>query len=367
MMNMSFCLEKVQNCLFKIITSMNKKSLISIIILNYNAGNLLLNCVDSIKKSSYSNIEILVVDNISTDGSQRKCKEKFPGIKLIQNKKNLGYCGGNNVGIKEAKGEFIIILNPDTVVESDSIEQLLSAFNQFGDGLYQPKILSLNEKNIIQSTGNMLHVFGFGFARDKGNKVVDKVEEIEKIGYASGTCLFTSREVIDKVGLLDEFLFLYHDDLDLGWRAAQIGINSYYVPKSKIFHVESYSLKWSSKKFYWLERNRKYCLLTHYSKETYKKMRFSLMLVDLFVWVFYFSKGFLGAKIKAELEIKKNKEVIEKKFQELEEKKKISDEKLIQNFPDEIFVPINVSQESMNKIFNLILTKLSKKVKEKIK
>ena len=346
---------------------MNERPLVSIIVHNYNAGELLLNCVDSLKKSTYTNLEILVVDNISSDSSQKRCKEKFPDIKLIQNSKNLGYCGGNNVGIREAKGKFIVILNPDTIVEPNCISELISAYDKFGDGLYQPKILSLNEENIIQSTGNMLHVFGFGFARDKGNKVVEKIEEIEKIGYASGTCLFTSREVIDKVGLLDEFLFLYHDDLDLGWRAAQIGINSYYVPKSKIFHVESYSLKWSSKKFYWLERNRKYCLLTHYSKETYKKMKFSLMLVDLFVWAFYFSKGFLGAKIKAELEIKKNKEIIEKKFQELEQRKKISDEKLIKQFPDEIFVPTNVSQESMNQTFNSILTRLSKKVKEKIK
>ena len=114
----------------------------------------------------------------------------------------------------------------------------------------------------------MLHIFGFGFARDKGNKVIERKEEIEKVGYASGTCLFTTRKVLDKIGLLDEFLFLYHDDLDLGWRGAQIGINSFYVPKSKIYHVESYSLKWSSKKFYCLERNRKYCLLTHYSKDT---------------------------------------------------------------------------------------------------
>ena len=346
---------------------MNESPLVSVIVLNYNAGELLLNCVDSLKKSTYTNLEILVVYNISSDNSQKKCKEKFPEIKLIQNNENLGYCGGNNVGIKEAKGKFIVILNPDTIVEPNCISELVSAYNKFGEGLYQPKILSLTEENIIQSTGNMLHVFGFGFARDKGNKVMDKIEETEKIGYASGTCLFTSREVIDKVGLLDEFLFLYHDDLDLGWRAAQIGINSYYVPKSKIFHVESYSLKWSSKKFYWLERNRKYCLLTHYSKNTYEKMKFSLMLVDLLVWVFYFSKGFLGAKIKAELEIKKNKEIIEKKFQELENRKKISDEKLIQNFPDEIFVPINVSQESMNKTFNSILTKLSKNVKMKVK
>ena len=344
-----------------------KESLVSIVVLNYNAGKLLLNCIESIKKSSYENIEILVVDNISSDNSQIECKKKFPDIKLIQNDENLGYCGGNNAGIKKAEGEFIIILNPDTIVETNWIDELLNAQKEFGDGLYQPKILSLNEEDTIQSTGNMLHVFGFGFARDKGNKVSEKKEEIEKVGYASGTCLFTTRKVLDKIGLLDEFLFLYHDDLDLGWRGAQIGINSFYVPKSKIYHVESYSLKWSSKKFYWLERNRKYCLLTHYSKDTYQKMKFSLILVDLFVWTFYFSKGFLGAKIRAEIDIRKNKKIIDRKYQELEKKKTIPDKELIKNFPNEIFVPTNVSQESMNQTFNSILTKLSKTVKDKIK
>ena len=345
---------------------MNEKSLISIIVLNYNAGELLLNCINSLKKSTYQNIEILVVDNISSDDSHTKCKKQFPDIKLIQNRKNLGYCGGNNVGIKEAKGEFIVILNPDTIVEENWLDEMFNAFNEFGDGLYQPKIISLNESDIIQSTGNMIHVFGFGFARDKGKKIIEKKEEIEKIGYASGTCLFTTKKVLEKVGLLDEFLFLYHDDLDLGWRAAQIGINSYYVPKSKIFHAESYSLKWSAKKFYWLERNRKYCLKTHYSKDTYKKMSFSLMLVDLSIWIFYISKGFLNAKIRAELDILKNKKIIENKYLELEKKKIIPDKELIEKFPDEIFVPTNVSEQSLNKKFNSLLTKLSKKVKEKI-
>ena len=345
---------------------MNEQPLISIIVLNYNAGELLLNCINSIKKSAYENIEIIIVDNISTDKSQEICKEKHPDVKLIQNKKNFGYCEGNNIGIREAKGDFLVILNPDTVVESNWLNELISAYNEFGDGLYQPKILSLNENNVIQSTGNMIHIFGFGFARDKGKKNISKEEQIEKIGYASGTCLFTSKTVFDRVGLLDDFLFLYHDDLDLGWRAAQLGINSYYVPKSKIFHVESYSLKWSSKKFYWLERNRKYCLLTHLSKSTYKKMNLSLILVDLFVWAFYISRGFLGAKIKAELDIRNNKKLIEKKYTELENLKIIPDDKLIQEFPDQIFVPTNVSQNSMNNTFNSILTRLSKRVKQKI-
>ena len=340
--------------------------LVSIIILNYNAGNLLLNCVDSVFKSTYPNFEVLVVDNISTDNSHIVCKEKFEKIHLIKNKENLGYCEGNNVGIRNADGEFIVILNPDTIVEPNWLNHLMSAYSKFGEGLYQPKFFSLNEKLVLQSTGNMLHIFGFGFARDKGKADDEKIKSVEKINYASGTCLFTSKLVLDKVGLLDPFLFLYHDDLDLGWRAAQIGINSFYVPQSIIYHAESYSIKWSSKKFYWLERNRKYCLLTHYSKETYAKMRLSLFLVDVCVWLFYLSKGFLGAKIKAELDIFRNKKAIKIKYNQLEKIKIISDKELIKKFPDEIFVPKNVSEPIFNQLFNNILSTLSKKVKKKI-
>jgi len=345
---------------------MSENPLVSVIVLNYNAGELLLNCIESIKKSAYKNLEIIVVDNISTDKSQKICKEKYPDIKLIQNDENFGYCEGNNIGIREAKGDYIIILNPDTIVESSWIEELISAYNKFGDGLYQPKFFSLDEKLVLQSTGNMLHIFGFGFARDKGKISEEKIEAIEKINYASGTCLFTSKAVLDKVGLLDPFLFLYHDDLDLGWRAAQIGIDSFYVPKSIIYHAESYALKWSAKKFYWLERNRKYCLLIHYSKETYAKMRLSLFLVDLCVWLFYLSKGFLGAKIRAELDIFRNRKAIKIRHKQLEKIKTISDKELIKNFPDKIFVPKNVSEPIFNQLFNNILSVLSKKVKKKI-
>ena len=95
-------------------------------------------------------------------------------------------------------------------------------------------------------------------------------------------------------------------------------------------------------------------------------MSFSLFLVDLFVWAFYLSKGFLGAKIRAELDIKRNKKIIEKKYSELEKRKIVSDNELIKMFPDKIFVPTNVSQQGMNKTFNSILTKLSKNIKDKI-
>ena len=339
---------------------------VSIIILNYNAGDLLLNCLNSVFKTSHDDIEVIIVDNASIDNSHRKCKEKFEKIKLIENKQNLGYCEGNNVGIRAATGEFIIILNPDTIIAPNCVTELITAYEKYGEALYQPKIISLYEKNIIQSTGNMLHLFGFGFARDKGVLNSLQRDKIEQIGYASGTCLFVSQKTLKKIGLLDPFLFLYHDDLDLGWRAAHLGIKSYYVPSSVVYHAESYSLKWSSKKFFWLERNRRYCLLTHYSTDTYKKMSTYLWLVEIMVWIFYISKGFLGAKIKAEKDIMKNKKHILQKRLELENKKIVQDIELIKSFPDEIFVPKNVSGGLGSRIFNSLLRSASKKAKNKI-
>jgi len=345
---------------------MSENPLVSVIVLNYNAGELLLNCIESIKKSAYKNLEIIVVDNISTDKSQRICKEKYPDIKLIQNDENFGYCEGNNIGIREAKGDYIIILNPDTIVESNWIEELISAYNKFGEGLYQPKHLSLNEKTVYMSAGNMLNIFGFGYAREKGNKDENQFNKIEEISYASGTCLFTSSAVLKKVGLFDPFIFLYHDDLDLGWRASQLGIKSYYVPTSLIYHAESYSLKWNAEKFYWLERNRKYCILTHYSKQTYSKIFPTLLAVDFFVWMFYLTKGFLGSKIRAELDIIKNRKAIKTKYEELESKKIVSDKEMITKFSDSLHVPSNVTGKNTNSIFNSVIRRLSKSAKKSL-
>ena len=340
--------------------------LVSIIILNYNADQLLLDCVESIMKTNYDNFEIIVVDNASVDGSHIKCKEKFEKIRLIENEKNLGYCGGNNVGIQDAKGDFIVILNPDTTVEPDWLSELVSVYNKCGEALYQPKHLSLNDKSVFMSAGNMMNIFGFGYAREKGKKDIDQHNTVEQIGYASGTCLFAPSSVFKKVGLLDPFIFLYHDDLDLGWRAAQLGIKSYYVPTSIIYHAESYMLGWNSEKFFWLERNRKYCLQTHYSKDTYSKIHPTLMLVDLLVWLFYLSKGFLGAKIRAELDLRKNRKKISERYEHLERLKKISDRDLVMDLPDAIHVPSNVTGKNTNSIFNKLIRRLSQRAKKAI-
>ena len=345
----------------------NQIPLVSIIILNYNSGELLLDCVESILKSDFKNYEIIVVDNNSKDESHLICKEKFEEIKLIENSQNFGFCEGNNIGAKNAKGEFIIIINPDTTVTPTWINEFLNAQKENGDGIYQPKIISLEDKKTILSTGNMIHLFGFGFAKDKGNLKTKSIENVEKITYSSGTCIFTTKKLFEKIGMFDSFLFLYHDDLDLSWRASMQKIDSFYVPTITVFHKESYNFQWSSKKFYWLERNRKYCILTHYSKETQKKIASELFLSDVLIWISYFFKGFLLVKIKAELEIRKNKKKIEEKYLELEKIKLVSDEEMIKKFSDEIWIPKDVSNNFFNKLFNLTLKKLSINARKKLK
>lgn len=341
--------------------------LISIIILNYNSGHYLTNCIDSILKTNFKNFEIIVIDNKSTDNSHIRCKEKYNEIILIENEKNYGFCEGNNIGIKNARGDYIVILNPDTEVTVSWLSELLDAFKKNGEGLYQPKIMKLDKKNEIQSSGNMIQLFGFGFTRDRDILDKNQHKEIEEIGYPSGACLFTSVNVLKKIGMFEPFLFLYHDDLELGWRASMMGIRSFLVPKSIIYHAESPNLKWSSSKFFWLERNRKYCILTHYSKESLKKMKLSLFLVDLMVWIFYISKGFVKAKINADAEIRKNRKIIEEKRNDLESRRKIDDGAIINKFSDKIEVPEGISYDISNKLMNFILVRLSKKIRKEIK
>jgi len=338
-----------------------KEPLISVIILNYNAGDLLLECVDSVFNSNYNNLEVIVVDNVSKDNSHKICKEKFQNIILIENEKNLGYCGGNNVGMEHAKGEFLVILNPDVIVESDWLNQLLIAFRKYGDGLYQPKILATTDHSIIISAGNMIQLFGFGFSRGKGEKDVGQYEKDEEVSYASGTCLFSSLDIFRRIGNFDSFLFAYHDDLDLCWRGRLIGIKSFYIHKSIIYHpLEGYSFKWNSFKFFLMERNRIYCLKKNFSRKTIFKILPSLILVDIAVTLFYLKKGFIVAKIKANLDILKNLNTISKNHNLIQKNRMVNDNEVIKKFVNKIEVPIWIIKKNNNNTLNKIFEKLSR-------
>ena len=141
--------------------------LVSIIILNYNGREFILNCLESIYKTKNISFEIILIDNNSKDNSQNNCKKKFPNITLIQNEKNMGM-GARTIGIKEAKGNYIVFLDYDTIVEPLWLKKFIQSFQEHGPGLYQPKLLDLNNSNKINSAGNMINPFGLGFSRGKG-------------------------------------------------------------------------------------------------------------------------------------------------------------------------------------------------------
>ena len=120
------------------------------------------------------------------------------------------------------------------------------------------------------------------------------------------------------------------------------------------------------KKFFWLERNRKYCLLTHYSLSTRKKMRLGLFIVDLMIFFFYLGKGMIKAKINADLEIFKNRKIIRRRYRELEKIKTVPDKVLIEKFADTIFIPEDVSNELTGKLFNRMLGLITRYTKKRL-
>ena len=342
------------------------EKLVSIIILNYNAGDLLIDCIYSILKSHHKNFEIILVDNVSSDKSHTKCKEKFPNITLIENSENLGYCEGNNVGLRVAHGEFVVVLNPDTIVDSCWLDELLKAYQINGEGMYQPKFLATTDHSMLLSTGNMIHLFGFGYSRSKGEKDKQLFEKFEQIDYASGTCLFTSRAIIEKIGLFEPFLFAFHDDLELCWRGAIMNINSFYVPKSIVYHPkEGYSFKWSPIKFKLMERNRKYCLLTLYDRSTVVKMFPALLIIDVAVFLFYVTRGIGKMKILADWEILRNLKIIKRKYAHNQKIKKVPDAILLKQFKNELLVPAWILDQKKNNLFNnflIFIVKVTKRL-----
>ena len=332
-----------------------KNELISIIILNYNGEKFLENCIESIFKETKLAYEIIIVDNNSPDKSGEKLSKKIETCNFILNKKNVGVSEGLNIGIKNANGKYVVLLNNDLIVAPKWLDYLLEAYKKNGEGLYQPKFLKMNDKKIIDSAGNLINIFGFGFSREKGKKDVLQYNKIEEIGFAAGTCLFCSKEVFDKVGLFDEKFFAYNEDLDLGWRARLLNYKSYYVPKSIVYHHGSAQWKWSGEKFYLLERNRWIVLLSNYSIKTILKLLPSLLIIEFVLLVFFMKKGMLVKKLKSYIGIIKFLNHIKKRRKDIKKRKSISDNEIFESFCCTIETPLEVSETEGIEKFNKLL------------
>ncbi|MCV0410562.1 glycosyltransferase family 2 protein [Nitrosopumilus sp.] len=337
-----------------------KKGLISIIILNYNGEKFLENCLESIFRETKQDYEVIVVDNDSPDKSGEKFSEKYQNCNFILNKKNVGVSEGLNIGIRNANGEFIVLLNNDLIVAPKWLDYLLEAYQKKGSGLYQPKFLKMKDRNIIDSAGNLINIFGFGFSREKGKRDLLQYNEIEEIGFAAGTCLFCSKEIFDKVGLFDEKLFAYNEDLDLGWRARLQNYRSFYVPKSIVYHHGSAQWKWSGEKFYLLERNRWVVLLSNYKIKTILKLLPSLLIIEIVLLIFFTKKRMLLKKLRSYGGIIKFWNHIRKRRKIIEKTRNVDDEEIFKSFSCTIQTPLEVSETESIEKFNKLLKILGK-------
>ncbi len=231
---------------------------LSIIIVNYNVRHFLEQCLNSVGKATANiSAEVFVVDNNSPDDSVKMVKENFPEVIIIQNKENVGFSKANNQAIELAKGEYILLLNPDTVVEEDTFEKCIQFMDAHpnGGGLGVKMIdgngnfLPESKRGLPTPAVSFYKIFGFSKLFKK-SKVFSKYhlgylkeDEINEIEVLSGAFMWMRKSVLNKVGYLDEAFFMYGEDIDLSYRIILGGYKNYYFPEAKIIHYKGESTK----------------------------------------------------------------------------------------------------------------------------
>jgi len=235
-----------------------KKALISIVILNWNGKKVTENCLNSLIPQLNSNFEVLVVDNDSKDESVNYLKKRFPKIKIIKNKKNLGYAGGNNRGVKKAKGDYILILNNDVILDKEFLEELWK--NKDKTDILGVKNYFYDKKNVLWAIGSKVNKFTMK-ASLIGNKEKDIGQYDKKeINYTVGSAMLINKKVIDKIGFLDENYFMYFEETEWQTRAKNAGFKISWIPSAKLWHKVGFSTGGGRTPLsaYYLVRNRAY-------------------------------------------------------------------------------------------------------------
>lgn len=214
----------------------------SIIIINWDGEKYIRHCLESLAKVSYPNFEVIVVDNGSTDSSVEIIKD-FSFVKLIQNKKNLGFAEGNNIGFQNSTGDYIYFLNNDTYVEANFLEPIVKIFENPKVGGCQSKIILPLEERRLDNVGAYLTSSGFlyhyGFRKKDSPRYNKEIE----IFSAKGAGMCFKREVIEKTSLFDPDFFAYFEETDFCWRVWLAGYKIVFVPESKIYHLLAASFK----------------------------------------------------------------------------------------------------------------------------
>jgi GT2 family glycosyltransferase len=263
---------------------MEQKNLpkVSIVTLTWNTTEITIDFLNSLNEQcNYSNLEVIIVDNGSKENPTSKFKAIYPAAKVLVNEKNLGFTGGNNVGIKEATGDYLFIVNNDTEFTPGLLEGLLEIFEKYPDaGIVSPKFHYFYHKGTIEYAGyNEVNIFtgrnGMVGCREQDN---GQYNEIKTTNYAHGGGMMISRKVLEEVGGLPDEFFIYYEEFDWCEQIKRKGYKVYYQPASLIYHKESMTTGKSSpfKTFY-------------HTKNRILFMRRNMKPFNLFIFLSYFT------------------------------------------------------------------------------
>ncbi len=268
--------------------------LVSIITVNFNRQNDTVELLESLKNISYTNTEIILVDN-GSDQPPDLIKNEYPKVTLIKNETNLGFAAANNIGIRHAKGEFILLVNNDVIVTPNFLEPLvLKLVQNRNTGMVSPKIYYHENKQMIQYAGftdiNSISIRnkGIGFNELEAGKY-----DHERLTfYAHGAAFLFKSKLIEEVGLMSEIFFLYYEEMDWCKRVRNHGYEIFYIPQSIIYHKDSVTSGSDSPlKTYYLNRGRLIYML--------RNVKFPLLIISSFYQLlFAFPKNYLSFLLK---------------------------------------------------------------------
>ena len=244
-------------------------NMVSIIIPNYNGGDLLYNCINSIYENiSIKDFEIIVVDNGSTDNSINRVKSNFQNVEIISSNSNLGYSGGCNLGATHASGKYLLFLNNDTEHSNEWIEKLVYFLDSNSKiAAVQPKILNIHNKKLFDyagGAGGFIDKFCFPFVQ---GRIFHTLEEDHnqynnpsRIFWASGAAFMIRSNIFKTLKGFDKIYFAYMEEIDLCWRAQAMGYKIYSVPDSFVYHYGKQTIKENTIKSHYLNHRNSWIL-----------------------------------------------------------------------------------------------------------